>query len=483
MLRIHFTYTSSEICPSVYFLLFFRLTGAYLYESYFDSDAQKQGMLLNCLPEDAEIEKRQVYDAYDLELYYIANNEEYEKYACEVMAMPEKDAARHILVCSHEVNRAESPLLPAEGGSAKHSIVVHKAGAEFATLRDVLDELLHREIIFGDEYADLRECLQLYEKYRIWELSLQGRFFYAAKEDKEDYVRIRGRFVKASKAYFEEFMSGGGWRNAATLHLQYAFLNLAYEGNLYCIRGGGPMIYTADSLARMCRSLLQSLDEEGWKGSFSLLLAQVYDDLLMDYNKAFEYYIKCCNDFNAYAYYRKGIIFQDQAGDYEKALKYYLISAQIYPEYYRAWYRIGRCYMLLDRYRDALEAFRNIMRILEPRLNADVLRPMEIEYLFKAQNQCAYICNKALGRLGQSVIENQIAVKVWKTINTSSFFQQAGYAKRPRQLWERTKKELCVRKIYDEIVKLAVKLEDNQLKRNTQEEMALYEGECSERYG
>ena len=80
MLRIHFTYTSSEICPSVYFLLFFRLTGAYLYESYFDSDAQKQGMLLNCLPEDAEIEKRQVYDAYDLELYYIANNEEYEKY-------------------------------------------------------------------------------------------------------------------------------------------------------------------------------------------------------------------------------------------------------------------------------------------------------------------------------------------------------------------------------------------------------------------
>ena len=139
--------------------------------------------------------------------------------------------------------------------------------------------------------------------------------------------------------------------------------------------------------------------------------------------------------------------------------------------------------MLLDRYRDALEAFRNIMRILEPRLNADVLRPMEIEYLFKAQNQCAYICNKALGRLGQSVIENQIAVKVWKTINTSSFFQQAGYVKRPRQLWERTKKELCVRKIYNEIVKLAVKLEDDQLKRNTQEEMEPYEGECNEQYG
>ncbi len=34
-----------------------------------------------------------------------------------------------------------------------------------------------------------------------------------------------------------------------------------------------------------------------------------------------------------------------------------------------------------------------------------------------------------------------------------------------------------------DIVKLAVKLEDDQLKRNTQEEMEPYEGECNERYG
>ena len=65
-------------------------------------------MLLNCLPEDAEIEKRQAYDAYDLELYYIANNEEYEKYACEVMAMPEKDA-QYLFIPAYSIIYAKSP--------------------------------------------------------------------------------------------------------------------------------------------------------------------------------------------------------------------------------------------------------------------------------------------------------------------------------------------------------------------------------------
>lgn len=464
MLHICFTYTSSEVCPSVYLLLFFRMTGVYMYECFFDSDAKMQKLLLDCLSARADDSQELEHVEYDLELFYIANDGELEKY----VSAGNDISRKRLIVCTEEMEEAVCQRLGCDAGEL---MVFTGVGGEYQLLTDILRCLKSRELISGAEHQDLVSCLNLYQTYRIWDLSMKGRFFYASSRHDSECEIMRKRYADASKNCFEQIMGNGGWANRETPHQQYTFLNLAYEGNLYCERSGTFQIYTKGSLADMCSNLVEKQEDKSWQESFCLLAAQVFDDLLRDYNRAFEYYKECCNDFNAYAYYRKGIIFQEHTNDFEKMLKYLETSVCIYPEYYRAWYRLGRCYMRLDRYREALEAFRNVRRILEVRLEADVLRPMEIEYLFKAQNQCAYICNKAHGNLGQAVIENRIAVRAWKTINTSTFFQRIGDPERPVEIWERVRKELCVNKIYSEILKLAKRLEDEQLKKDTQAEM------------
>lgn len=473
MLQICFTYTSSEVCPSVYLLLFFRMTGIYMYERYFDSDIEKQELLLDCLSTRADGSRESAHADYDLELFYITNSEELEKY----VSVGNDISRKRVIVCTKEIAEMVCQRLHIDVGDL---VVFQGVGMESLLLMTILNYVKVRDIISFNELQDLESCLLLYQRYRVWELSMEGRFFYALSRHDNECEVLRGRYAVASKQCFEQIMKNGGWENKATLHQQYAFLNLAYEGNLYCIRSGISQIYTKGSLAEMCSNLVERQEDKNWRECFCLLAAQVFDDLLKDYNRAIEYYMECCNDFNAYAYYRKGIIFQEHTTDFEKMLKYFEISVCIYPEYYRAWYQLGRCYMRQDRYREALEAFRNVRRILEAKLNEDVLRPMEIEYLFKAQNQCAYICNKVHGNLGQAVIENRLAVKTWKTINTSTFFQMIGYTARPEKLWERVRRELCVNKIYSEIIKLAERLEDDQLKKNTQADMAAcMAGGCS----
>lgn len=465
MLQICFTYTSSEVCPSVYLLLFFRMTGIYMYERYFDSDIEKQELLLDCLSTRADGSRESAHADYDLELFYITNSEELEKY----VSVGNDISRKRVIVCTKEIEEMVCQRLNMDVGDL---IIFQGAGGELRLLMNILNCVQKRGIISRAEQRDLLSCLLLYQTHFIWELSMEGRFFYASSRYDNESEGLRGRYAAASKQCFEQIMKNGGWENRATPHQQYAFLNLAYEGNLYCIRSGISQIYTKGSLAEMCSNLVEKQEDKNWRECFCLLAAQVYDDLLKDYNRAIEYYMECCNDFNAYAYYRKGIIFHEHTTDFAKMIKYFETSVCIYPEYYRAWYWLGCCYMRQDRYQEALEAFRNVRRILEAKLNEDVLRPMEIEYLFKAQNQCAYICNKVHGNHSQAVIENRFAVKVWKTINTSTFFQMIGYPARPGKMWERVRRELCVNKIYSEIIKLAERLEDDQLKKNTQADMA-----------
>lgn len=221
------------------------------------------------------------------------------------------------------------------------------------------------------------------------------------------------------------------------------------------------LLYDPHSLIKVCKTILRGEQKE-LEESFYLLLAQIYDDLLKDSNMAYEYYLPACKDYNAYAYYRKGIYWQEYAKEYEKAAKYYAKSVCIFPEYYRAWYMLGFCYMNMGRCSEALDVFRNIGRILNPRLNTKKMRPVEIEYLFKAQNQCAYICNKVMNNPQQSIRENFKAEEVWNAIDQSEFFDI--FAPDQAIVRKRVKKQLNVSKIYYEIYFLADRIGDTSLK-------------------
>ena len=454
MQKIRFTYTSSEIQPSVFLLLFFRMTGIYVYERFFDFDKSKKKSLLKPLMNNEDVKLIQEYAEFDLDLHYVVNATEYEMYK-DYVRYSSCESDDRVLIIPEEMEEDISEEDRLISCCWKDDIQ--------QLLTDIISLLAGKKLISQDTKNELNQCVIVYINNELWNVSLLGKYFYIA-EEAEQYQEITGKYRNSIAEFFEILQQKEcEWGDEKFLHLQYSALNLIYEGNLYCIRNNRTLIYNPNGLVQICKKMLNNgrgairLQE-----SLNLLLAQVFDDILKDPNLAYEYYLPACQDYNAYAYYRKGIYWQDYAEDYENAIKYYTKSVYIYPEYYRAWYRMGRCYMLKNRCKEALDIFRNVGQILKPRLEADYVRPMEIEYLFKAQNQCGYICNKVLNNPEQSILENLEAVKAWEAIEKSKFFKLFGIEKE-NSIRKRVAKELNVHKIYMEICKLARRIGDISL--------------------
>lgn len=455
MQRIRFTYKSSEVCPSVFLLLYFRMTGIYVYERFFDSGREKADRLLNRLPEVEGINRIKPYENFDLELFCVSDKEDYQLY--------QEQYGNNVLLPTLIITFGKVGDGLTEGNMLR--IVKYSKNQDEQLLNDIISAMEDMGIIPAYTKEELLLCAGIYFRNKVWNISLLGKYFYIAEAEKS-YKQIVNQYRETINEIFAVLQNKEcNWGDKEYIHLQYAALNISYEGNQYCIRNNRSLIYKPQGMARICRELLKGrIDREELGDSFYLLLAQIYDDLLHDPNQAYEYYLFACQDYNAYAYYRKGVYWQEYVKDYKNAIRYYTKSVYIYPEYYRVWYRLGRCYMLISECSEALDMFRNVGRILKPRLQAQNVRPMEIEYLFKAQNQCGYICNKVLNNPQQAILENIGAVEAWDAIEQSKFFEI--FNEEEDTVRKRVKKELNVSKIYTEIYKLADKIGDVQLKAN-----------------
>ena len=458
MQKIRFTYKSSEVQPSVFLLLYFRMTGIYVYERFFDFGLEGRERLLRVLPE--ENRKSDLGDDFDLDLFIVSDRADWEAYLNQYEAYEPQYLPGRIVVFSENCGIS----LPYKEETVYYrEYMWKKIQSEQKLLDDIIGQMRSMEVISQDAWKDLNFCRQIYAQNEIQKLSLLGKFFYVAEEDKQ-YTDIKNNYQMAVENIFKVLrVNECKWGDGKFIHLQYAALNMAYEGDLYCIRNGKQLIYAPKSLVSVCRLLME--DQEvlgGLEDSFYLLLAQIYDDLLMDANMAYKYYLLVCKEYNAYAYYRKGNYWQNFGKDSKKAIIYYEKSLSIYPEYYRAWYRLGMCYALEGRSDSALGAFRNIWRLLKPRLEAKRVRAMEIEYLFKAQNQCANICKKEMNNHQQAIREDLKIVEIWNAINTSTFFDL--FAPNQNQIRQRVRNQLNVSKIYYDIYFLADMIGDVQLK-------------------
>lgn len=458
MQRIRFTYKSSVVHPSVFLLLYFRMVGIYVFEGFFDLGEEREERLLHCLSKTGGGKLlKQGYD-FDMELFLVADQEDWSRY--EERYGKKTDAEEmwpgRIIIFADECRSISTDKTE---GDAEY--IVYKKEKDGELLNDIINKVAHMGIISEDMQKDLLECGKTYVEHKVWTLSLLGKYFYVAEDDAQ-YEEVKSRYRLTVRSMLKILESQSSkWGDIRCIYIQYAVLNMAYEANLYCKRKNRTPMFKSQSLISICRMLLDGRRGLGaMEDSFNLLLAQMYDDLLKDSNMAYKYYLQSCKDYNAYVYYRKGNYWQDEK-DYKKASRYYSQSVRIYPQYYRAWYMLGCCYMLMERYTDALEMFRNIGRVLKPRLKAGRLRPMEIEYLFKAQNQCAYICNKILNNPQQSIRENLRAVEVWEAIDRSEFFDL--FDPEQEVIRRRVKNQLNVSKIYYEIYLLAVKIGDASL--------------------
>lgn len=444
---IRFTYNSAEVETSVFLFTYFRMNGIYIYERFFNLETGVRNRILGALPITGVEYGVKIYDSYDMELYLIQNESEY-------------------------------LMFQKMGGYTERTIVLAKGNWQ-SKYKDFLDE---GKTIDCESYprnsctliVHLLECMnqsslisipvksvlertaQIYCENRVIELFFAAKYFYIAEDD-EQFKRIIGWYYRVSDALLSTLgQLECGWADPAYVNLQYAALYMAYEGDLYCARNKKPFLYTAESISRNCLSLLKKKEIEFMLGeSFHLLLAQVYDDLLNDGNQAYVHYLQTCKDYNAYAYFKKALYLREVENNPEKSMYYLAKSIVIYPCYYRAWHIIGLCCVEAHLWEQAIRAFDNLKVILGPRLQNNVLRPMEIEYLFKALNQSGDILFQNIQDAPRAIEEYLAAERVWRAIDETDFmraiFSDRGEEERIRK---KLKQELNVNRVYSKLAEL-----------------------------
>jgi tetratricopeptide (TPR) repeat protein len=231
-----------------------------------------------------------------------------------------------------------------------------------------------------------------------------------------------------------------------------------------------------------------AMDNDMLVDSVMILVGRIYEDILMDPGKAYEYYFKSCKHFNAYVYFRKGTYWKNYKKYYDRAIMDYKKSIAYFPEYYRAWFNLAQAYLADNNYDEALNAFSKVVIILYERFKSNVLRTLEIDYLFKAYSCMAYIYH-ASGDDYEAIRSYMRAERVWEKIDKSEFWENLNsdiYNGRNEEkkiectnvhekMKKQTKEKLDITNIYLNICDLSHQIKDEDLFTEYQNKLKLEE--------
>lgn len=433
---IRLTYRDTEVNPSVYLLLYFRLAGIYVYERFW-------GEKVIQLEEPESSEEKQdmdqhpaVFSAYDCDIYIVKDARDLQEYN----VLPDKRPERTVLLSRKQI---------AAEGAVKYGDI-----PERLLVLQINQRLLQQGIIATDEKSELDQLAKIYDDGKLMKLTLKEKYFFTVDLDFK-LTQLQKNFNDIIERLLR-FLAGGGcaWGDNRFIHAQYAVLNMIYELNCICNRHQVNLPYSKESLLKVCDTLETGID--GRLGdSVRMLQGQVYDDLCENPNAAYEKYISCCSpekSYNSYVYFRKGNYWQDFGEDWEQALKYYRQAVRIYPEYYRAWFKIGLCSRKLGRNREAAAAYENVRRCLSGRINGKCVRPMEIEHVFKAQIQLAEIWEEN-GSLNNAVSALLWAERVWNLIDETGFYDLMSEDSEDAAFYrEKTKENIAIEDVYERMI-------------------------------
>lgn len=451
---IRFTYNSANIELSVFLLLYLRMNGIYVYERFFDFGLNESKQLLRIFEDMSQTKYPEIYTQYDMELFAIESEQdflEYHRYA---------DINKAVLLISGEWQlKYEAEL---QMCSVINCDLVGKTSLNL--LNNLIDVMWKKGLLPQNSREAFYSTADVYSKNNMMKLSFRAKYFYIADMEVQ-YEQIIAEYRKICEGLREKLVElENMWGNVRSIYLQYAVLNLAYEGDLYCKRNKKRFIYIPDSIINVSETLLEKKDIQLLFGeSIHLLMAQVYDDLIGDTQGAYFNYRVACKDYNSYAYYKKAVHLVNIEKNYEKALDYLIRSIYIYPCYYRAWYMLGITSIKLDKWEMAAHAFESMEIVLSSRIEANKLRPMEIEYLFKAAIQCGDIFYRRFHIVPVAIRKYLFAEKIWKAIDSSLFLSKMGFQIREQiNFKERMKRELNIEIVYLKLENLYRLVGDNE---------------------
>lgn len=380
-------YPSTEISHSLSIILFFRLVGVYVYEMYTDIDIIE------------------------------SNNE----------AILSSDAVVY-LRCD-KVDTISSDYL-----EKKFYIVDCQPGvkqSEYSFISPILQYFFENNIIDDDEYVDLDAALTVFDKcYKQYiEATLLGKYYFEQKSD-NFFAHIYREYIELGRGFAEilKRKSIPLWGNHNYIHCRYAFINIFFEMDLFCKKNNKDYYMDIDSMINVCSHIEK--EENNYIGnSFKMLRAQIYDNLSENISDAFQLYVDCCNNcYDSYVYFCKAEMMYKKK-ELDRAVHYYKQSTSIYPQYYRAWFKLGICYLEIDKSntycKEAYDCFKKVNRILANKAKNNLLRAIEYEYLFNSYINIInidIICDDYMSALNSC----EIALRIYRGIDDNRFYSLLG---------------------------------------------------------
>lgn len=398
MKAIKLMYNKNDVELSLHFISFFRMIGVYAYEGFWGS---RDIEILEDIHKNAIDE----YDNYDCFLCILKEEED----RAELQAFMENVDVDKVICFSpfEQVGRCRT----------------------IATDADPQENLIHflemaeeQSVITPDEGAEFREICKVAYKHDYVRQYFLLKYFYRLdakssediKEHIQDVLNELMQILKRKEC---------AWGTPGMLHMQLACVKLIYDINMFSKKIDENISYDSETLLSICREIDES-SEEQLGNSVKVLMGNIYHDLLAEPNRAYECYIAGCNEkyrYDSYVYFMKALYWQIDAEEIENAIKYFSTALSIYPEYYRAWYRLGMCYQGRAEYDEALDCYENVERCLSGRLEAQKLRPLEFDYLVKSNLQMTNIRTKC--REYKRALENALrAEKIFNAIDSSVFY-------------------------------------------------------------
>ena len=439
---IRFTYANTELRNSVFLMLFFKMNGIYVQERYYGEETALQNRIREFLLGGIEPPKLKPLE-YDMELFLVMNGEE------ETRCNGYESTGKRIMLRQNDYGKQ---FATAENNNNE---------VYFKDRKDILPNLisgmLQNGIVSQSTANDLKISADFFKEKKIANLLIATKCFFNPKEQ-DIYKKRHEEFRIAIQELFAILAREKCfWGNSQYIHLQFAALNIAYEGNVYCRRNQGPVFYSIESMINVCQMLLDDEDIQFRIGnSINLLLANIYDNLTQS-DKAFGYYLEACNDYNAFAFYKKALIYMDTGNDYDLAEKYLIKALAIYPEYVRAWYMLGLCYEHQNEFRRAQEACKYLRLILQQRRQACVLSTMETEHLYLSALSCGNMKMERLKDYEGAVKEYEYAEKIWNEIPETKFYEAVDLLEIKDENIEHMREVLSVNVVYSKMSECFIK--------------------------
>lgn len=433
---IRFTYANTERRNSLFVMLFFKMMGVYVQERFYDTGITLKNRIREFLFDEDDLLDLN-HDKYDMDLYLVVKKEQVEEFNRF------EPTDRTLLLMSADMQN--------EAG-VDH---IDKKRILFSSNKEILsrliDGMLENKIISEVTAEEFMILARFYSEEEVAILLNATKCFFNPRE-KLRYKNYYEKYGEVARRLFETLQKCQcSWGDEQFIHLQFAALNIAYEGNAYCRRNHGPLLYSIDGLIDVCERLLRNDGIRFFIGnSLNLLLANIYDNLTQS-DKAYDYYLKACNEYNAFAYYKKALIFMDCRVDYELTEKYLKKSLRIYPEYVRAWYTLGLCYNHQKNYERAQQAWDYLKLILRQRRQKHVLSTMETEHLFLSAFMSGEMKREMFMDFEGALYEYMYAKQVYEEISDTKFYREVGMQSDEDESIRHMKEELFIDVVYSKI--------------------------------